>query len=208
MARRDWMVVLAGTVLAVGLTASPGTAQQPLEAGEGFDRLPRIGIGYVANAPNMFAGAMAFAVFDIAGGLGLYVDGKYRTENPSTRDDYMDSLSVADIELFPGQRELQDGFFAWSVNAALVKTVSPEMMIYAGAGYAVDEQYVRYYDGGDFFDLGVDDRYWVKDEANSGPRVNLLGGVIFRMTRHVALHFGLELVPPGVTVGGSYSFPL
>lgn len=206
----DWIRVLTVTAVTAGVlagSAGSASAQRPLEAGEGFERMPRAGIGYVVNAPNIFVGGMGYALFDVFGGLGLYVDVKWNPETPADRADYIDTLTVEVIELFPGQLELQDEFGWWSVNAALVRPISPELMLYAGAGYTEEDRYVRYNDRINLFDFGIQGRYWVRDEQESGGRINLLAGLFFRMSDHVALQFGVETAPEGVTVGGSYSIP-
>lgn len=199
-------VVLIGAVLAA-LVAGPAAAQQPLDPGEGFEQMPRVGIGYVANAPNIFAGAVAYVVLDVFGGLGLYVDGKLKLDDPSDREDFIDTLSVTQVSVFPGQREFDDGFGWWSVNVGVVRPISPELMIYAGAGYTEESVYIRYVDDPNILDIGVGGRYWVQDLQQSGEHLNLLAGLFFRMTEHVALQFGVETQPQGVSVGGSYSIP-
>ena len=185
--------------------APPAVAQRP-EVSGGFEELPRIGVGYVTNAPNMFLGGSAHFVADFAGGLGLYVDYKRSTSSPRDESDFIDSLTVADVENLPGHEQDFEEDAWWSVNGALVRPISRELMLYVGAGYTNEDVYWRY--NSDDPDLGSFGRYWVADEEASGGRVNFLGGAFLRMSRRISLQFGLETEPSGFTVGGSYSLPL
>lgn len=185
--------------------AVPAPAQRILESG-GFEDLPRIGVGYVTNAPNMFLGVSAYYVADYLGGLGVYVDFKRSTSSPRNEADFIDSLTVSDVDGLPGhEREFEEETW-WSVNGALVRPISPELMLYLGAGYTEEEIYYRY--NSDDPDLGSFGRYWIADEEASGGRLNVMGGAFLRISRRIALQFGLEMQPRGFTVGGSYSLPI
>ena len=192
-------------VLMASAVAVPAVAQGA-PGSEGLEELPRIGIGYVTNAPNMFLGANVYFVADQVGGLGLYVDFKRSTSSPRDEPDFIDSLTVADVEALPGHEQDFDADTWWSVNGALVRPVTPELMLYVGAGYTNEEVFFRYRtDDPDFGSFG---RYWIADEEASGGRVNVMAGAFLRMGRRIALQFGLELAPGGFTVGGSYTLPI
>ena len=192
-------------VLTLAAVAGPAAAQTTLESG-GFEELPRIGVGYVTNAPNMFLGASAHFVADYRGGWGVYVDFKRSISSPRDEGDFIDSLTVADVDGMPGHVRDFDEEAWWSVNGALVRPVSPELMLYLGAGYTSEEVFYRY--DSDDPDYGSFGRYWVIDEEASGGRVNLLGGAFLRMGRRIALQFGFETEPSGFTVGASFLLPL
>lgn len=199
---------LAVGAVVAALTVAPAAAQNRIAPGQGFENLPRLGIGYVANAPQILTGASAYTVVDVFGGLGLYVDAKLNLETPEDERDFVDDLTVRQVEAFPGQEADRDERSWWSVNAALIRPLSPEFMVYLGAGYAYEGVYWRYRDLNGVLDIGTFGWYWVQDDRDSGYRVNFLAGMFFRMSERVAFQFGLESVPSGVTVGGSYSFPL
>lgn len=192
-------------MLSLWALAVPGAAQEIPRSG-GFDELPRIGVGYVTNAPNMFLGASAYYVADYLGGLGVYVDFKMSTSSPGNASDFIDSLTVAEVEGLPGHERAFDEKAWWSVNGALVRPISPELMLYLGAGYTHEGVYYRY--NSNDAELGTFGRYWIADEEASGGSVNVLGGAFLRMGRRIALQFGVEMQPRGFTVGGSYSFPI
>jgi hypothetical protein len=195
--------------LVVLLAGATGTsAQEARTAMEGFRDLPRLGIGYVVNAPNVFTGVALYGVSDIFGGLGLYVDAKFNLDKIEDESDFFPDLSVADVELAGGQDLRNDDFGWWSVNAALMRPISSELMLYAGAGYTHEDVYLRYNDPLDVLQLNTQGWYWIRDDAASGGHINLLAGAFFRMGNRVALQFGLESQPAGATVGFSYSFPL
>lgn len=190
--------------LALPFSAS---AQGNLGVREGFQDLPRVGIGYVTNAPNIFTGASLYGVVDRLGGIGLYVDAKVTRSSPADEPDYVDSITYEEASATYSPQMVRDSAHAWvSLNAALLKTLTPELMLYLGGGYTDQETYRRF--GVPESDLGEFGHFWVHDRAASGGRINILGGAFFRISRHVALQFGLESAPRGLTVGGSYSFSL
>lgn len=199
------MQICISAVLSVMLL-SPLSAQSELAAHEGFGAVPLIGIGYVTNAPNMFLGFGAYTVTDVLGGMGMYVDAKFGTDSPANASDFLAEYTAEEVSEFPfQQREREEGDW-WSVNAALIRRISPELLLYLGAGYSHEDVYVRFRNGDPDRELGPLGWYWVEDQAASGARINALGGAFFRLGRRVALQFGVESEPRGVTLGGSYMF--
>lgn len=194
--------------LVVGGLSAPAAAQTGLARGTAFEQLPRIGLGYVTNAPTIFTGMSAWGVVDVLGGLGLYVDGKLNLSTPADESDFMNDLTVSEVESTPNQRLMSDESGWWSVNAALVRPLSPELMVYLGAGYAYQDLFRRYYDPEEGLVQDTFGWYWVRDDAASGGSLNLLGGAFFRIGNRLALQFGYETTPSGGTVGVSYSLPL
>lgn len=193
-----------------GIAALPAAAQGGPPSGSvpdpGFLELPRLGVGYVVNAPSMYLGFSGFAVTPVWGGIGLYVDAKFDRDSPMDEQSYIDSLTVQIVEdeigdEFVGEEDEWKGF-----NAALVRPLSPQLMVYLGAGYAERERYWRYQDPGQ--GRGTGGFYWVRNLEESGSEINVLGGAFFRITSNIALQFGLESMPRGMTVGGAYSIPL
>ncbi len=205
--QRYGRAVAAYLILMLG-GAAGAAAQSDLDPDEGFGNLPRVGLGYVVNAPNIFTGVALYGVADILGGLGLYVDAKFTLQTPADESDFFSDLTITEVEATGGQTFHGNGFGWWSVNGAVVRPISPELMLYLGAGYTQEDVYRRYNDELDILGLDTLGWYWVRDEQVSGGRVNLLGGAFFRMTDHVSLQFGGETAPGGATVGFSYSFPL
>jgi len=166
-----------------------------------------LGVGYVANIPNTFLGFSAIGLTPkLFGGAGLYADFK-----TSTRDLRSDPYYYADVTITQAELEFGDMLFDetsdWlSFNVALVYAVTYDLALYGGAGYTRERHYRRYYD-----DLGVRGDYgfyWISDQEASGDRVNVLGGVMFRLTRLVMFQFGGETAPTGATMGVIIAFPL
>lgn len=173
----------------------------------GFDVLPRFGIGYVANPPEEVTGAALWGVFDVLGGLGLYVDIKGRLSTPANDSDFLDGVTPAEVDILPGQGYLHNEYSWWSVNGAVIRPLSNEMMIYLGAGYARRAAFRRYRDeSGDYLPPDFPNTlYWVRDDAATVERVNVLGGLFIRFSEAVSVQMGLEKEPFGFTVGGHYS---
>jgi hypothetical protein len=165
----------------------------------------RIGVGYVANIPNMFVGASAHIIPGGFGGWGLYADIKFDIESPADEEGFIDSLTVAQVEGELGdQRFDQEGSWS-SLNLALVRTVSPELAVYAGGGVGWRKEYRQYFDNEQ--DLGVGGLYWVEDTEVSGTYLNGMAGVMLRLTSAVTAHLGAETAPPGFTLGLSLTLP-
>jgi hypothetical protein len=165
----------------------------------------RIGIGYVANIPNMFLGG-SVTVTPLVAGFGLYADVKFDVESPADdEDEFIDSLTARDVdENLNDQVFGQDGSWT-SVNVALVRAISPELAVYAGGGVGWRKEYVQYFDPDQ--ELGVAGLYWVEDTEISGTYLNAMGGVMLRLTSAVTAQFGAESSPPGFTVGLSLTLP-
>lgn len=194
--------------LVLGGLYAPATAQRGLAPGAGLEQLPRIGVGYVSNAPNMFTGVSAWGVADVLGGLGLYVDGKMKLTTPADASDFAPDLTTTEVDATPNQQQMGDESSWWSVNAALIRPISPELMLYLGAGYAYEDSFRRYFDPNETLVQDTFGWFWVRDEAASGGRLNILGGAFFRIANRLALQFGYETAPNGGTVGVTYSLPL
>jgi hypothetical protein len=189
------------------LLAAAALAQAaPAQAQQASGSLPRVGVGFVANAPHEFLGVSVHAVSPFLGGLGIYVDAKIGNDYPSDEPGFDPDLTAAEVEdLYPD--ELFTERSDWrSVNVALIRPVLPELMVYAGAGYSDEGRYHEYYDP--TATRGIAGFYWVEDPENSGGQVNLLAGAMFGISQNVFIQFGVETKPRGVTVGASYSLPL
>lgn len=168
-----------------------------------------VGLGYVASAPELFAGAQLYGVSaDLFGGLGLYVDAKFDIDRPTEEPGYESGLTAEQVE-----NEIGDEFFRsddvwYNVNAALMRPVTESLVLYVGAGYASRKTYNQYEDPDGPGEYGVGGFYWVEDQRLEVTRVNLLGGAMMSISSRINVHFGAELQPKGIHVGASYLFPL
>ncbi len=93
----------------------------------------------------------------------------------------------------------------WTVNVAVVKPLTRQLALYAGAGMSERTGYREYYDPDR--ELGRVGYYWVENPEISEGNVNFLAGAIFTLTGYLNFHFGGETTPGGFTVGMSWSFP-
>jgi hypothetical protein len=197
---------LAVAAAALLLTALPAAAQVGVPASRSRPFQPRVGVGYVANIPNQFAGASVHVLTDFMGGLGLYVDAKFDVDSPEDDESFIDSLTVAEVE-----ENFNDQFFSeqgvWtSFNVAVMKALGPQFVLYAGAGWSEARQYAEYLDNER--DIGQAGFYWVRDEEREGGEVNLIAGAMFQLTSNIAFQVGAESAPGGFSVGASYLIPL
>ncbi len=190
---RTWLLTALGAALLVG--AGSAGAQQVTQ--------PRVDIAYVANAPDLMTGGGLYVLFPAMGGLGLYVDAKFDPSSPSRKSNYLPDVTAAQAagQFGDSYQDTQDGWR--SFNVALIRPVTPALMVYAGAGAARKTKYNEYQDTS--FTRGTFGKYWVKDVSTNS--VNLMGGLFFRMSRFVYTQFGLESSPGGATVGLSIALP-
>lgn len=185
--------------VAVSLAAPAAVSAQVVDA-------PRFGIGYVANAPDQMAGGSAYAIFPVAGGLGLYVDAKFDVDSPSKDIAFRPDLTGAEVrssEEFTGARFLKQEFSYRSVNVALVRPINTGVSIYAGGGMAWGENYKLYEQI--IGELGY--ALWVVDPEFDETEVNLMGGLILRISSVLSTQIGYETQPNGVTAGVSLRLP-
>ncbi|MGH7476486.1 MAG: hypothetical protein ACRELD_09370 [Longimicrobiales bacterium] len=175
----------------------PAAAQVPA--------VSRVGIGYVANAPDLLAGGGAYAIFPLLGGLGVYVDAKFDVDSPGSEDTFTREITREQAEAFGDLTfQVQDSYR--SFNAALVRPLSPTFTLYAGAGYAQWSRYYEYRDPSQ--ERGFAGFYWVEEPDEAGSRLNLLGGAFMRISRWIDIQVGLESAPRGFTVGASVPLTL
>ncbi|HWK89190.1 MAG TPA: hypothetical protein VNP72_04320 [Longimicrobium sp.] len=200
-----WTLTAAGCA-ALLLAALPAHAQRRGPA-PGPLFTPHVGIGYVINAPNMYVGFSGRVMTGFMGGLGLYVDAKFDTDSPGDDPSFADSLTAAEVEdRIAGQQIFDDEADWQSFNVALVKPVTTELMLYAGAGYARKEGYRQYFDQAR--QRGNQGFYWVENDELTGNQVNLLVGAFFRLAPQISAQFGVESAPRGITAGVTYNIPL
>lgn len=205
---RSRRTLLNGCLVAVALVLGAPLSAQIAYPGTGVPTSfqPRIGAGYVTNIPNQFVGVSAHFLSRRMGGIGLYVDAKFDLDSPADEPGYLPNLTVAEVEAERNDQVLRREGSWTSVNAALMRSLTPQMVVYAGAGYSDAREYREYVDeAGQMGFLGL---YWVRDEVASGPRLNLLGGVMLQISSVIALQLGGESAPGGFTVGASYLIPL
>lgn len=181
---------------------SLGVAAERAEAQWG----PRIGVGYVASAPHQYLGLSAHVLTRQLGGLGLYVDAKMSHSTPSDRENFESDWNAQYVDDNFGDLPFGGDSEYRSVNAALMRPVTPELILYAGAGITERTSYVEYLDENE--ERGRNGFYWVEDDDAGATGLNLLAGAFFRIGRNVSLQFGLESEPRGATVGASYAVPI
>lgn len=195
---------LSAALVALAATAGPAAAQltgpQPLTRAQ-------FGLGFVANAPDAVLGGSAYVVLPTAGGIGLYVDAKFDNANPSGElgfDARYTSRQVAgELGGVFVKREA-----SWrSLNAALVRPLTPSLMVYAGGGIAK----ASYYDLFANVPVGVDAGHggvvWAESPEDAETLGNFMLGVMLRMTSRFTTQFGYETRPKGVTAGVSLRLP-
>lgn len=164
------------------------------------------GIGYTGNLPDLQVGGSAYVLLPRWGGIGFYVDVKGGVGGPSTERGYDGSVTAARIENDLGGIFVKEEASWWSVNAALMRPLSPYFTVYLGGGLAHESTY-RLYNVDRDLNVGVGGVVWARDTRGDQYRLNLMLGMITRLTSRVSAHFGYETEPDGITAGLSLRLP-
>lgn len=197
-------------VLTLAFAAAPvaAHAQVGVPAARPMPGMPtRIGIGYVANIPNQLVGVTGhFVSPSLLGGLGLYVDAKLDNSSPEDEEGFIPDLTAEEVEDTENDVVFQRAGSWQTVNVALMKPVTSQLVAYAGAGVSKVTEYNEYFD--EQREMGRLGFYWVEDEERSGTRTNFMGGVFFQLGESFAVQMGGETRPAGFTMGLTYLLPL
>jgi hypothetical protein len=195
-----WTVLSAAMLLPLGAAAPAEAQMRPAD----FTTNQHVLVGYVANAPNIFLGGGV--MFLNPRFVGFFADVRTTRDSPGDRTNFVPGLSPWDASLQFGdfQSDTHDEWFA--VNAGLTRVMTPELALYAGAGYSNREAFVEFFD--DTGTRGEIGYYWVQDDELSTAAVNVLGGMLFRAGSNLVFQLGGEARPLGGTVGVHYALPL
>lgn len=163
-----------------------------------------VGVGYTGSLPRALLGGWAYVITPALGGIGVI--GQLRTTHRSHE---------GDEQFIPGMTvqqaiDFNDRFVRtvehWRVaNIGVIRPVTAELALYGGAGLGHGRMYDEYYD--ETSQRGEFGFYRVLNDAESGGRLNLTTGAVFRAGRRVAFQFGLETAPRGMTAGASLLLP-
>lgn len=173
----------------------------------------QFGVGYAGNAPDALVGGNAYVLLPelgpIGGGIGLYVDFKVDPDNPTNERGYNSDLTVAELLADPNRdadRVGEDEHSFKSVNVALIRPVTPFLMAYVGAGAAVRTVYETY-NVAQNDPAGVGGVVVAENPDKEATRMNLMVGIMMRMSPLITSQFGFETQPKGLTFGLSLRLP-
>lgn len=160
----------------------------------------------MVNAPSQYLGFSGQVASNYLGGIGIYLDAKWDIDSPRDDAAFIDSLTAAEVDNEIGDEPLRDDDSWSSYNLAFVRSLTPELIAYAGVGLAQRTAFREYRD--ESGQRGIGGIYVVENSEQSGSELNLMGGAFFRIQRRLFVQFGLESKPGGVTVGLTYLLPL
>ncbi len=189
----------------LGMAAFSGGSLSAQDRSEWMTRT-HFGFGFTGNAPDAILGGSAYVVLPRFGGIGLYVDAKFDLENPTDERGYDPDVTVEEVEGVHGGDYVKSEASWRSFNVAIVRPVSSFLMVYGGGGAAFRTEYGLFnvsQTGG----VGVGGLVWAEDPRQEETRVNLMAGLIMRLTSRVSTHFGFETQPRGLTIGASLRLP-
>jgi hypothetical protein len=167
----------------------------------------RFGIGYVANAPSMMAGVGAYILFPgLLHGWGLYGDAKFDPSSPAHDPYFLHNMTAQQVEDSVQGVEFRYHTDSWQgFNLAVVRPVTPALMLYVGGGYAKRQRYNSYRDPAQ--QLGQLGLFWAQATDQTETTLNFMVGGFLRMSRYLTFQTGIETRPVGFTVGGWFKFP-
>lgn len=193
----------AALALAVALLAK---APEPVVAQYPADRV-QFGAGYVGNAPDVLGGGMAYAIFPALGGLGVYVDAKFDIDSPENDLAFSPGLTRAEVLSDPdyqGAQFLSTDESYRSFNIGVVRPLRPTLFLYAGGGLTQRSVYYLY----SVPQQGQSDNALLVSAPDEDEnKVNLMAGLILRISSVLSSQFGFETEPSGVTIGLSLRLP-
>ena len=192
-----WTLLLA----VVAIMPRPGEAQS---IASGLDR-PHLALGYVGNAPDAMVGGGGYYMTSFLGGLGLYLDAKFDIDNPSGEDEFESGLTNQQVGNEVGGTFVRNEKSFQSFNAALVRPVSPYLIVYAGGGIVKVTQYNMFDEGP--ADIGKAGVFWVEAPELEETRANVMIGAFLRMSSFISTQIGIETEPRGFTIGASFRLP-
>lgn len=196
--RRSIVMAVAVAMAGTAIGATPVHGQ--------FASTHGFGINYVANAPDLLGGAGGYVILPILGGLGIYADAKFDIDSPTREDHFDGTLTARAVEGEIAGVEFIATKDSWrSFNAALVRPVSPALMVYAGAGVAVRTRYREYRDPA--AERGLLGFLLVEAPDEEWTTINGLAGAFLGMSSWLAFQIGVEARPRGITVGASFRLP-
>lgn len=184
------------TLLILAASHSPAFAQSGPEPV--YDQ-PHWFVGYVANAPQLLLGGTVAALPPGLGGWGVYADAKLGVESPA--DDRFFTREISFVEARDVRLDIFSRFEShWrSFNLALVRAFRADLILYLGGGAAEERVFAEFFD--ESAELGNLGYYLVEDERARAWYPNAMGGMYFRLMKHLAVQFGAETTPVGLTVG-------
>lgn len=191
-----------GMVVGLGCLPAGGRAQNrpgPLEG-------PHFGIGYIANAPELMGGIGGYFIVPKFGGIGLYMDAKIDLKNPSDTEEFEADWTPERVaDEVTGANYLEHESSYSSVNLAVIRPLNPFLMVYGGGGLVRRTRYMEYEDPNRT--LGRGGVFWVESPTEEETRVNLMLGMMMRVSSRITSHFGFETQPRGITAGLTLRFP-
>lgn len=192
------MVRRSAAITLLILAASHGNAVAQAGPGPVFER-PDWFIGYVANAPHLLLGGAVAALPDALGGWGLYLDAKMGLDSPANDDFFMPDITFNEAKNVRQHTFSRDESYWRSYNVAVVRAFRDDLIFYLGGGAAEERVFAEFFDPSR--ELGNFGYYFIEDEGMHRWQANAMGGMYFRIMRHLAVQFGAESTPVGLTVG-------
>lgn len=196
-----------GLALAPTLPSWQAAAQVPGETSYDMRVDSHIGLGYIANLPNVSTGLSFFHL--VRGGWGYFVDVKH-TLDTQEDDRYFEPELTPDTAEFMGHRHFNDAKEYTAGSAGVMWAFHEEVAVYVGAGYSERRAFSGFQDLRDDEEERIGDRdghYWVRDAEESRRGLNATAGLVFQAGDHLFIRAGGELFPAGANAGVVLALP-
>lgn len=195
---------LAAAVAALGAMAPAAAAQ--IRTPEPLTRT-QFGVGFVANAPDAVLGGSAYVLLPVAGGIGLYVDAKFDSSNPSGELGFDGRYTSLQVRTDLGGQFVKREASWRSMNVAVVRPINPSFMAYVGGGIATASYYDLFSNVPIDVDVGHGGVVWAESPEEEESAANFMFGIMLRLSSRITTQFGYESRPKGVTAGASLRLP-
>ena len=164
---------------------------------------PRYLIGYVVNGPEQLLGGGVAWLPTFLNGWGVHATVKTDIDSPANEEGYLEDVSAEEAIEFGDVRRFLEASYT-SVNVAVVRAISADLLVYAGGGVAFQTVYGEFFD--DTATRSNSGHYWAKYENEGGTLPTLTGGLFFRLNPLIIVQFGAESLPTGMVVGVHVGF--
>jgi hypothetical protein len=203
MSRSLFGMALAAVMLAA--VPSPSAAQVGRPAAPPDWRLtPTWGAGYMASMPRALIGGMVYMITPRFGGTGVFVDGRLTHESHEDDALFEPGITSAQAQTQYGDLYVQTVEHWRALRVGLIRPLTPDFALFAGAGYGHGRIYDEYYDNTET--RGRGGNYRARNEVDSGGRLSATGGAMFRFGSNLSFQFALDMAPAGFAAGASIFF--
>jgi hypothetical protein len=177
---------------------APGAAQPSIDFSQGSGPL----FGFTVKPPQQVLGLGATWSPPALRGWGVLADVRFATDRPDSNEIRRDWTRS---DALGAGHEFVRSQISWnSSSVALVRGITREMAVFAGAGLSRSSAYSQFLfdtEEGEVLEIEI---YFIEEPERAEDRVNWVGGALYRMGSRLAVQVGIQSEPFGFVVGGYF----